>query len=285
LLVRLIRLVGMAACSAALLLPQQALAGTAPPIYKGVSYGPSPGELQTVYAQNKPGATIVVLVHGGGWRLQLLPIEESTQAKYLQRLGYAVFDINFTQDSPTETAFPLETGQVAAATEWAIAHAAAYDANPANVVLLGGSAGGQLVARVAEQLDAAAPGTVRAVVSLSGPMNFATLVQMALNGTIKDKPFILSIGQALGCTGQLASCSPTYEAEWSPALHIPESGCPDWLLVSSEVDVSETAQAREMLADLQGAGCNASLDLVPTGHGFGLWSQAVPRLTGFLAGE
>ncbi len=280
-------LIGLAACAAVLLAPQQALAKgpTAPPIYRDVSYGPSPSELATVYAQNKPGAMIVVLVHGGGWRLQTLPIEDSTEAKALQKQGYAVFDINFAQDSPSEPAFPLETGQVAAATEWAIAHAAAYDANPANVVLFGGSSGGQLVARVAEQLDAAAPGTVQAVVSLSGPMNFLTLLPMVANGTIKDKPFILSIGQALGCTGQLASCSPAFEAEWSPALHIPEGGCPDWLLFSSEVDVAETAQGQEMLADLSAAGCRATLDVMPSGHGFSLWPAVASPVYSFLAGE
>jgi acetyl esterase/lipase len=284
---RLTRLIGPVACAAMLLWPQPALAKgpTAPPIYKGVSYGPSPSELATVYAQSKPRAPIVVLVHGGGWRLQPLPIEESTEAKGLQRQGYAVFDINFAQASPTERAFPLETGELAAATEWAIAHAAAYDADPSNVILFGGSSGGQLVARVAEQLDAAAPGTVRAVVSLSGPMNFLTLLPMVANGTIKDKPFILSIGQALGCTGQLASCSPTFAAEWSPALHIPESGCPDWLLFSSEMDVAETAQGQEMLADLSAAGCRATLDIMPTGHGFSLWPAVAPQAYAFLAGE
>jgi acetyl esterase/lipase len=54
-------------------LAPSARAATAPrPIYWGVSYGPSPSETATVFAQSHPGAPVVVLVHGGGWRLQKL---------------------------------------------------------------------------------------------------------------------------------------------------------------------------------------------------------------------
>jgi acetyl esterase/lipase len=269
-----------------------ALAGAAAPasatlpIYREVAYGPEPAEKATIYAQTKAGSTAVVLIHGGGWRLQKLPTEDGFQSKSLQMHGFTVFDINYTQDSPTERAFPLETNDVMAATRWAIEHAAEYGANPSNFVLLGGSAGGQLAARSAELLDEAAPGTVRAVVSLSGPMNFATLIQLALNGTLKDRPYILSIGQALGCTGALATCSPSYEAEWSPALNIPPAAaCPAWLLVSSEVDVVATQQEQEMLADLQAGGCSASNVLVPTGHGFSYWTTVAPQIFAFAGAQ
>jgi acetyl esterase/lipase len=277
----------IAAASAAALLcaPLAAAKQTRFPIFRGVSYGPSPAETATIYGQVRPGATTVVLVHGGGWRLQPLATEEGSEAKSLQVQGFVVFDVNYDQDSATERAFPLETNDIVAATEWAIANAASYGANPANVVLLGGSAGGQLVARAAEQLDAAKPGAVRAVISLSGPMNFSTLVALAQNGTIKDRGYVLSIGQALGCNGDLAACSPGYEDEWSPALNIPASGCPDWLLFSSEVDVVAQAQASEMLTDLQTAGCKATWDVVPTGHGFSFWPTISRRVYAFVAAE
>jgi dipeptidyl aminopeptidase/acylaminoacyl peptidase len=275
----------MVAVLAATLLASASASATPPPIYRDVSYGPSPAELQTIYAAKAPGARTVILVHGGGWRLQKLATEAGSQAKSLQLQGFAVFDINYDQDSPTLPAFPLETNEVAAATEWAIAHAAAYNADPTNVVMIGGSAGGQLVARTAEQLDLAAPGTVSAVISLSGPMDFTTLVPLAQLGQIKDRSYVTSIGQALGCPGVLSACSPSFEAEWSPALNIPALGCPDWLLLDSEVDTPAILQANEMLADLQAGACNATVATVPTGHGFSYWSQVSARIFAFVRAE
>jgi acetyl esterase len=280
---RLGRIAGTALV-ALLTLPAHALAH-ASPIERGVSYGPSPSETATVYTQAAGNATIVILVHGGGWRLQKLATEEGSQSLSLQQRGFAVVDINYDQDSLSEPAFPLESNDVIAATRWAIAHASGYGGNAANVVMLGGSAGGQLVAMAAEQLDGESPGTVRGVVSLSGPMNFTTLVPMAIKGEIKDRSYVLSIGQALGCSGALATCSPSYEAEWSPALHIPAVGCPAWLLVSSEVDPVATRQADEMLTDLQSAACTASHEVVPTGHGFSYWSTVVNQLAAFITAQ
>jgi len=256
------------------------------PVYRGVSYGPSPGELQTIYSQ-APGARapIVVLVHGGGWRLQKLPTEQGSAAKSLQLRGDTVFDINYDQDSPTALAFPLESNEVEAAVEWAIANASAYGGEASDVTLLGGSAGGLLAALAAEQLDARAPGTVRAVISLSGPTNFTTLVPLAASGRIRDKNYVLSIGQALGCTGALQTCPQAYEQEWSPALQIPLSGCPNWLLFASEVDETAVSQGSEMLADLTSAGCSATLETLPTGHGFSYWPLVSAKVAAFIAAQ
>jgi acetyl esterase/lipase len=273
--------------AAMLVLPACALAkAKAAPIYKNVSYGVSPLETATIYSQQNPGATAVVLVHGGGWRLQTTGVtEKGSQAKSLQRQGFVVFAVDYDQDSPSEPAFPLQTDEIAAATRWAIANAASYDANPDKVVLLGGSAGGQLAARAAEQLDEASPGTVDGVVSLSGPMDFQTLVALAEQRKIKDKSYVLSIEQALGCSGSWAACSPAYEAEWSPALNIPAGGCPDWLLLSSEVDTTASSQAEEMLGELHGAGCEATMTVVPKGHGFSYWHEVSSAIFSFIAAQ
>ena len=276
--------IAVGALAAALAAPTSALA-KARPIYRDVAYGASPAEKATVYGQNSSGATTVVLVHGGGWRLQKLATEEGSESKSLQLAGFVVVDIDYSQDSPTETAFPLETNDVLDATDWAIANAAAYGGNGANVVLLGGSAGGQLVARAAELADVAQPGAVRAVISLSGPMNFTTLVPLAESGGIKDRNYVFSIGQALGCSSSFASCSGSYETEWSPALNIPTSGCPDWLLFTSEIDTVATAQANEMLGDLDAAGCTAREEVLTTGHGFSYWSSISKTVSDYIDGE
>jgi len=262
-------------------------AGAQPaPVYKNVSYGPSPLQTATIYASRDPGAAIVVLVHGGGWRLQKTGVtEEGTQSKSLQKQGYTVFNVAYDQDSPTQPAFPLETDEIVAATEWAVANAAAYNGDPSKVVLLGGSSGGQLAARAGELLDAAHPGMVDGIVSLSGPMNFQTLVARAEAHQIKDKSYVKSIEQALGCIGDWSACSPAYEAEHSPALNIPASDCPNWLLLSSQIDTTATAQAEEMLSKLQAAGCDASLSIVPKGHGFSYWGQVTGTIFSFIAAQ
>jgi acetyl esterase/lipase len=271
---------GGALLAAALAVPASASATL--PVYREVAYGPSAGEKATVFGQLKPGSTIVVLVHGGGWRLQKYVTEEGSPSKALQKQGFMVFDVNYDQDSPTQPAFPLEVDEVAEATTYAIEHAEAWGGNPANVVLLGGSAGGQLAARAAEVVDQASPGAVRGVVSLSGPMNLVTLVQMAIDGTLTDHAYIKSIGQALGCSASLAACSTSFAAEWSPAVNIPTVSCPAWLLVSSEVDVVATLQADEMLADLGEAGCSAAHVELATGHGFSYWSTIAPQVYSFV---
>jgi acetyl esterase/lipase len=271
----------MAIVVGVLALPAAATA-TSPPIYRGLSYGPSVNEIATVFESARPASPVVVLVHGGGWRTQTMETEQGADAKSLQLKGFTVVDVNYDQDSPAQAAFPTEVLDVEEATRWAISHAASYDGEPGNVILLGGSAGGQLAAMAGEALDAATPGAVRGIVSLSGPMNFQVIVAMAENKEITDKSFITSVEQALGCPGNLGACSPAFEAEWSPALSIPASGCPAWLLLSSEVDTTESRQASEMLARLRGAGCTATWRQVPTGHGFSMWPRVFPAIVEFV---
>lgn len=257
-------------------------AALAPPTYKGISYGALAGEKGTLYVSAKSGSPIVVLVHGGGWRLQPNEIEQGSIANAIRNHGLTVFDINYEQDSPTTTAFPLEVEEVETAIGWIVAHAGAYNGDPANVELLGGSAGGQLVSMAADLLDAAAPGTVRAVISLSAPYDLRLLVEQAIRKEIKDLNYIKSIGQALGCSTSLLTCSSSFEAEWSPAFHLPGGGCPTWMIVSSVEDRPDTLQAEDMLAHLQQSGCTSIFDEVAKSHGFYLWSEVATRAYEFL---
>jgi acetyl esterase/lipase len=167
-------------------------------IYERVVYGPRPEfDRADVFASPTPGSPLVILVHGGGWRLQTGLYFLRKEALQLQAHGFTVVEINYEQDNTTRPAFPIEPEAVVTATRWAVANAATYNANPANVVLVGGSAGGNLVALAAEQMDTSHPGSVRAVVSLSGPMNFETLVPMVQDGEITNASLITSIYQAL----------------------------------------------------------------------------------------
>jgi acetyl esterase/lipase len=245
-----------------------------------------------VFPSAKPNATTVILVHGGGWRKQTGLYLLHRQAEYLQAHGFAVFNINYRQDVGGP-AFPTEPEDVVTATRYAISHASLYNANPSKVVYVAGSAGANIAALAAEQLDEVSPGTVKAVVSLSGPMNFETLVAMVKNHTIESRSLIVSIFMAMGGEESKAfepaawnSIPQSLERAGSPIFHIPARGCPDWLLFSSELDLVPLSQSQEMYSALNAAHCKATLQVLPgSGHGFYYWKKVASSIASFIAGE
>jgi len=256
------------------------------PAYENVRYGPSPFEVANVYPAVEAGAPIVVMVHGGGWRKQGILGRLENEARTLQREGSTVVEINYDQDSLLAPAFPIEPNDVAAATRWAIANAASFNADPSTVILLGGSAGGNLVAIVAEQLDAASPGTVDAVISLSGPMDFVSLWPKLEGDTIANESFNKSVHWALGMSTDELPFPTAYAQQWSPALHVPRSGCPAWLIFNSEAETIPLAQAQEMNSNLRAAGCSATLGVVPgSEHAFAYFHRVRPAIVDFIKAQ
>jgi acetyl esterase len=258
------------------------------PVYEMVRYGPSYGEHLDIFESLSRPAPIVILIHGGGWRFADSLGQFAPESKALQAQGFTVFDIQYIQDSTTRPAFPREPNDVMLATRWAIANAATYHADPTNVVLLGGSAGGQLAAVAAEQLDGAKPGTVRGVVSLSGPMNLASMWKLIENGQFTGAGFTYSLEQALGrLPGETAFSSESereaYPAAWSPALHVSSQGCPNWLLFHSQEEKIPLSQAQEMTSALSKAGCGVSLHVVPgEKHAFSYWGSIASTIFSFI---
>lgn len=258
------------------------------PVYEHLSYGPRYRQVLDVYESTTAHAPIVVLVHGGGWRTQDSLVMYAKESEALQAQGFTVFEIDYDQDSETIPAFPLENNDVALATRWAIANAASFNADPANVVLLGASAGGQLVSVAAAQLNEAKAGTVRAVVTLSAPTNFVTLLTMIENGTITNESFITSVKQALGRDpGENAFASlseyEAYPGIWSPALHAPAQSCPSWLLFNSETELIPLSQAFELNEALLSAKCSSKLQVVPgSKHAFAYFDTVAPAIISFI---
>jgi acetyl esterase/lipase len=257
--------------------------GAGEPIYRSLSYGPSRAELLDVYVSGVPSSATVVLVHGGGWRKQRDLRKLEAEALSLQRAGVTVFNINYDQDTNRVPAFPLESGDVVDATRWAAAHAGSFNGSPGEVILIGGSAGGQLVAIAAEQLAVSDPGLVRGVISLSGPMNFVSLWPKIENNTIENENFRLSVELALGMT-RTHRFPTAYAEEWSPTLHPPTSSCPSWLIFHSQSEGIPVSQAEEMQAALQHAGCQSTLDVLPgSEHSFSYWTRVREEIGRFIA--
>ena len=163
--------------------------------------------------------------------------------------------------------------------------AAVYNGDPTNIVLLGGSTGGNLAMLGGEMLDAETAGTVRGIVNLSGPADLVTLRAYEEQLKAESKPASLyqPLATALGCRS-LPLCTEAQEREWSPTARIPAAAsCPAWYLAGGEADtVLPIAQQREMLAALEAAGCSATLRVVPNGHSFAYWAKIAPEVVAFL---
>jgi acetyl esterase/lipase len=280
----------LASFSATALASKTVASGSSGTIYEKVQWGAKSMQRADIYASATRNSPIVMLVHGGGWRNQPTLGHLRREALELQGQGFSVFDINYQQDTAEMPAFPAEPDDIVTATQWAISEASAYNGDPTNVILIGGSAGGNLVALAGEKLDTAQPGTVRAVVSLSGPMDFETLVPLVESGEIRNHSFIISIFQAVGANeeeGEVEIPTPALLHEGSPALNIPsQAACPAWMLLSSEGDLVPLSQAEEMYEDLLAAKCTASLKVMPGKlHAFGYWNGASSAILSFMKGE
>jgi acetyl esterase/lipase len=275
---RALLLAGMAL---ALLLPASSYALT-PPV-ENVHYGTNEKQVMDIYPATAAEAPLIVLVHSGGWSKG---DKKSTSrvGLFLQKAGYAGFNINYRLDSKTVVAFPMEVEDVENATRFAIAHAAEYHANPANVILIGGSAAGQLVASATERMNAATAGTVRGVVTLSGPSDLPRMLQDFREGKLSS-PLAADVKEAIGCT-TLTSCETpekhAFAVQWSPADQ-PTTPCAPWLIFNSETEVMPLDQPAAMKATLEKEGCPVTETIVPGSlHAFAYWKTEQPQIFAFI---
>ena len=225
----------------------------------------------------------MVVVHGGGWASSTSKQFEVHQALSLQAAGLTVVVANYDTYSKTAGAFPVEVDDVVAATRWAQSQAAGWGADPGNVELLGGSAGGQLVELAADQMNAAAPQSVRAVVTLSGALDLVVLMQDVAAHSVSGY-LGRHLRLALACGSKADPCTVAAEAAWSPAEQVASTTCPmDTLVVNDTDELMPVDQATSMMAALAEAGCPASEILQPgRNHSFAGWPAVASRVTAFL---
>jgi acetyl esterase/lipase len=282
-------LIGLVAC-AALCCPPIAAASTkysvVPAKIEAVPYGSSSFQESNIYPSPVSGSPVVVLVHGGGWRKDAWLGVVEPQAKSLQGQGFTVYEINYRHDTTTTTAFPMEPNDVIAATRFAISTASSYGGDPSKVVMVGGSAGAQLSALAAGQIDAETPGAVDGVVTLStAGANFLTLRPLIEQELMINESFEISVERALGWYLSKGGSFPqAYAERWSPTLHPPAGAtCPRFLLFNSEEEFIPLSQAEEMQQSLTSAGCSSSLTVVPGNeHGFMYFHVVKPQVFNFI---
>lgn len=115
--------------------------------FKNVVYAEAGGEKLTLDV-SLPGGDgpfpILVVIHGGGWKLHTNRVMEG-MARYLTNRGYAVFNINYRV---YPTPLPQMVEDCLGAVIWVKEHAADYHADPNRVAVTGDSAGGHLTAMI-----------------------------------------------------------------------------------------------------------------------------------------
>jgi acetyl esterase/lipase len=211
---------------------------------------------------------VVVLVHGGGWRAG----DKATfagAARGLAAKGFLVANVNYTLGPAGVPAYQRQTEDVRTAVSWIRAQAARYGGDPERLALVGGSAGGYLVAMVATSINTAGDAPVKAAVSLSGPMDIAALVA-GLRGQQQGPctaaacaergAAVADLRALLGCAP--LACAPALVEQASPVTHV-NAFTPPFFLANSTLEVIPAAQARRMAAALRAHGIEADLDILP----------------------
>ncbi len=289
-----------AALLGGLLIPQ--MASATPPV-RGVSYGPLPEEIMTIYTPQRllgggegahgasaqlsgVGSPAVVLVHGGGCASPNLRNRTDDGRPEPPRAGLRRFRRELPPGQRRGTGLPQRAGSAEERDRVRPRPAGEYAGNPENIVLIGGSAGGNLVDLAGEEMP-----EVQGVISLSGPTNLVSLVEMGQADELHAS-LAGSLAMALGCSGQytlswrrVLNCSDVATQEaWSPVDHVPAAdSCTDWLLFSAARDLVPVSQQEEFLAALDSAGCQATLQVLPgQGHSFSYWEKIKPAVDAFI---
>lgn len=158
-------------------------------------YGEDPEHVAELrLPEGDPPFSVVVLVHGGGWKdLWRRDIMEGL-AVDLARAGYASWNVDFRRVGPSGGGWPMTFDDVAASVAALARHADVVDLE--RMALVGHSAGGQLVLAQAARRDALRP---QLIVSLAGVVDVfeaarrglvggETIVHRLLGGTPDEFP-------------------------------------------------------------------------------------------------
>lgn len=246
------------------------------------------------------GAAVVVVVHGGGWAGGS-KAEKENVPRQCQEHGYCAFNIDYRYASETVGAFPKEISDVEEAITYAINHAAANNGNPANVYLIGGSAGGHLVSEAARKMNASEL-KVRGVIPMSGIFDLRTFIeemesnsyfepqptatanlliehiQFALQETLNES-VAFTHGQPVvaGKTKTNEASSRTKQEEVSPTKQTIPSAA-RWFLFAYEKDLIPGNQPTGFKTHLEAGHTVKYKELAAKeGHGFEMWGNPAVR--------
>jgi alpha-L-fucosidase 2 len=243
------------------------------PTQEGLQYGEADGQPLTMdyYAPKGPGIhPIAIIIHGGGYqRGDSKSGSEAYCADFLAPAGYAVFSVNYRL--APKYPYPYMVYDVERAVRYLRHNAAKWDANPNQIALVGGSAGGflsNMVGLLSAPGDPSDPDPVdresaraNAVVTLFAQSSFATVPLNKDVHALLD-PLIKQEGEAEALR------------EASPITYV-KRGAPPFLLIQGDRDEYIPFSEDTNLQDaLHHVGVRCDIIRIPGGmHGTGGWHK------------
>ena len=151
-----------------------------------VRYADGPLQTMDIFPGRVPHSPVYVIIHGGYWRSSDKRFV-SFIAKPLIDFGAAVFVINY--DLCPDVRLSRIVEEVREAVVWVSENAAAYNADPQRVCILGHSAGAHLGAMLlVEDWDGGGgfdPAMIRGALLLSGVYELRSLPQLPINAQLR----------------------------------------------------------------------------------------------------
>lgn len=215
----------------------------------------------------------VVLVHGGSW-VKGSKEHWAAIVKPFVDAGFTTVAVNYRL--ATDAAWPAQRTDVVRAVQALKDNSALYNVDPDRMVLMGSSAGGQIVASAATWEEA--PNLVKGFVSLSGPLDMFKLV--AAVGRAQEHLASQVVEQLMRCEPQ--DCAARYD-DATPARHLDPSDAPS-LLVASEGDWVSPEGAREFSAASNNVGVPSDFWAIQGDkHGRDMWNAISQRVLDWVA--
>lgn len=224
-------------------------------VHTDIAYGTDPAQKIDVYeVSGAKNALIIVMVHGGGWRhgdKADANVVNNKVAHYLP-LGYDVVSVNYRKSAQVSPV--TEAGDVAAALAYVQKHAAEWAGSSSNIVMMGHSAGANLVALVA-----------------ANPVFAASAEAAPWLGTVALDSAAYNVVQIMQ-TKHLSLYDPVFGTDqtlWeqsSPTLVLSGKPAP-LLLVCSSNRANSCPQAKAFANAADALGTSTSVDSVPLSHG------------------
>jgi acetyl esterase/lipase len=253
-----------------------------------------------LYRQVAPAGPrpLVIYVHGGGWQSGHTR-HSGAFANWpgvlasLARRGYVVASVEYRLSS--EARFPAAIHDVKTAIKWLRSKAAEFSIDPRQVVIWGGSAGGQLAALAATScgvdslaaVESVEPGAgaatnpiaatvaaqsdcVQGLVAWYGVFDFGSILDLSSQQAGRGDPADSAVGKYLGCApaqcvGKVGAgkAGAGKVALASPITHL-DAKDPPTLLVHGEIDkVVSVSQSRQFHAALRATGVASELLVIP----------------------
>ncbi|HET7126885.1 MAG TPA: alpha/beta hydrolase, partial [Lysobacter sp.] len=212
-----------------------------------LAYGRDPAQRLDAYVPEHPDGRVIVMVHGGGWRRGDKAMASVVDHKLAHWGAHGDVFVSVDYQLLPQAGPLQQAGDVAMALVYVQAHAREWGADPANVVLMGHSAGAHLVALLSANPDLAKNAAPwRASVALDSAALDVPALMRSRHPSLYDDAF---------------GRDPAYWRAASPQQRLTPKAPPMLLVCSSERRDS----------------CPAAREFATSAHALGVRAQVLPQ--------